>query len=245
MKLKLTRSQPEFQVKILTGDLDNKSEAVKVDILSARLHIRQVKPLSSMLKTVSEKLMLENAVYPVQHTEMMTYTIGKDSMSDNKTPLFNGRVPKAIFVGLVENNAYNGNYKKNPFNFQHFNLNSITLYNNSTPYPFNTMSPDFGTEKKYMLEYQALMQALNIYNKAEDIDLTPDQFGNGYTIFGFNLTPDLDITGHSQISKDGNLRLDIRFEKPLEQTINVILMGIFDGQIEITKARQVHLNWKV
>ena len=245
LKLKLSRAQPEFQVKIRTGVLANKSTAVRVQIESAKLFVRQVKPINSYLAQVSTNLLAQNAVYPIQHTEMMTYTIGKDTQSYNKTPLFNGRVPKAMFVGLVENSAYNGNYLKEPFNFQHFNCNNISLFQNSKPVPFNGFTPDFGTNKKYMIEYQALMQSLNIYNKTDDVDLTPEQFANGYTIFGFNLAPDMDIVGHSQISKHGVLRLDIRFENPLTQTINVIIMGIFDGVIEITKERRVHLNWKV
>lgn len=244
LKLKLSRASPEFQVKIRTGTLENKSEAVRVDITDAKLHIRQVKPMPSFLNSVSSNLMAQNAVYPVQHTEMITYTIPKGNMSHNKTPLFNGKVPKVMFVTMVDNAAYNGSYTKEPFNFQHFHCNSITLYENSSAKPFNTFTPDFTVAKKYMLEYQALMQTLNIFNKADDVDLTPEQFANGYTVFGFNLTPDLDISGHSQVSRDGVLRLDIRFATALSQTINVIIMGIFDGVVEITKSRDVHVNWK-
>lgn len=245
MKLKLSRASPEFQVKIRTTEVDNSSTAVKVNISSAILHVRQVKPLPSFLSQVSSSLMVQNAIYPVQHTEMMTYTISQNSLSDNKSSLFNGRVPKVLFVGMVENRAYNGNYKNEPFNFQHFDCNSMTLYLNSTATPFNTMTPDFGTAKKFMFEYQALMQTLNIYNKTDDVDIDPEDFSGGYTIFGFNLTPDLNIAGHAQTSRDGNLRLDIRFSKALAQTVNVIIMGIFDGSVEITKLRQVQCDWKV
>lgn len=244
MKLKLSRATPEFQVKIRTGDVENKSTAVKVDIISAILHLRQAKPLASYMAEISSNLTLQNAVYPIQHTEMITFSISQNAQSENKSGLFNGRLPKAMFVGMVENSAYNGAYEKEPFHFQHFNCNSITLYQNSAAVPFNTMTPDFGDAKKYMLEYQALMQALNIYNKTDDVAISPQQFASGYTIFGFNLTPDLNLAGHAQTSKDGNLRLDIRFANKLSQTINVIVMGIFDGRIEITKNRQVLCDWK-
>lgn len=246
MKLRLSRASADFQVKIRTADdVADKATAVKVDILSAVLHIRQVKPLASYLQEVSSGLMMQNAVYPIQHTEMLTFTIPANSMSENKSSLFNGRVPKAMFVAFVENSAYNGSYTKEPFHFQHFKCNSITLYQNSLPIPFNTLTPDFdATKKKYMLEYQALMQTLNIFNKVDDVDITPEQFANGYTIFGFNLTPDLNIAGHAQTSKDGNLRLDVRFAEKLTSTINVIVMGIFDGRIEISKNRQVMYDWK-
>ena len=43
----------------------------------------------------------------------------------------------------------------------------------------------------------------------------------------------------------GNLRLELNFEKALTETVNVIVMGIYDGKIDITKLRNVILDWKL
>jgi hypothetical protein len=42
-----------------------------------------------------------------------------------------------------------------------------------------------------------------------------------------------------QMPRDGNLRLEVTFEKELAASINVIVYGMFDTQIEITKDRDV------
>ena len=39
----------------------------------------------------------------------------------------------------------------------------------------------------------------------------------------------------SQMPRDGNLRLDIKFHIALPDSINVMVYGIFDAEIQITK----------
>ena len=88
------------------------------------------------------------------------------------------------------------------------------------------------------------MQAINIYHKNENIDISPTDFKNGYTILGFNLTPHLTVADHAQPIRDGNIRLEVKFGIALAQTVNVIIMGSFDAKLEITKYRNVLMDWK-
>jgi hypothetical protein len=69
-------------------------------------------------------------------------------------------------------------------------------------------------------------------------------FKSGYALYTFNLAPDLALTGHEQPYRDGNLRLEFKFARALPTTINVVLMAVFDGRIEITKSREVLLDYK-
>ena len=39
-----------------------------------------------------------------------------------------GRIPKLNVLGLVDTEAYNGTYKANLFNFQHYNLTQVGVY---------------------------------------------------------------------------------------------------------------------
>ena len=66
-----------------------------------------------------------------------------------------------------------------------------------------------------------------------------DAFANGgYTFFTFNLTPDFDYS-QRQMPRDGHIRLEVKFAKALEKSINVIVYGIFDAQLQITKYRKI------
>lgn len=244
ISVKLIRSKPEFQMMIKTADnLQARATAVKLVIKSAILYVRRVKGIPSYILTNEDKLNYQNALYPIQRTEMITYTIATGSQSHSKESLFRGLMPKLLVIGLTTNAAYNGSYTTNPFNFNHFNVNQMALYREGESIPFRPLTPNFAN-KHYVREYLNLMHSLDNFNKPEDIDLSLDEFGNGYTLFSFNLTPNLTVGGLSQPIRDGNLRLEMQFSQALTNTINVIVMGVFDGCIEITKQRNVILDWK-
>lgn len=236
--LKLIPSKAAFQTMLLDG-----TNSVKVQIQKAVLYVRRVKALPSFINEVEYKLNLQNAIYPIQRTEMVTYTIPQGSKSHNRESLFRGQMPKLIFVAGVLNSSYNGTFKENPFNFENFNITQLALYREGESIPFRPFTPDFDNDK-YAREYASLMQALELYNRNDDVDITPSDFKEGYTIFGFNLTPDLNVAGHAQTVRDGNIRLEMQFSSALTSTINIICMGIFDGRMEITKLRSVLMDWK-
>lgn len=242
--IKLVPSKPEFQTLMFTANtVDNRATALKVIYEKAVLYVRRVKAIPSFINGLEESLNSQNAIYPLQRTELITYTIPQGNTTHNKESLFRGLMPKLVLVGFVRNDAYNGAYRQNPFNFQNFTINQLAMFREGESIPFRPFTPDF-ENNKYQREYMSLMQAINIYHKNENIDISPTDFKNGYTIFGFNLTPDLTVADHAQPIRDGNIRLEVKFGTALAQTVNVIIMGIFDAKLEITKYRNVLMDWK-
>lgn len=242
--IKLIRSKPSFQVMIKTATLADKSTAVNIEILKAVLHVRRVKALPSVINSIEEKLNFQNAVIPLQRTEMVTYSIPVGSLSHYKEALFRGQMPKLVIAGIVRNDSYNGSYATNPFNFMHCNVNYMALYREGEAIPFRQPFQPRFSDKICTREYMSFIQSLDLFNKSEDNDITLHEYMNGYTLYAFNLTPNLNIAGSAQTERDGNLRLEIKFSSSLAQAVNVIVMGIFDGRIEITKHRNVITDWK-
>ncbi|MCP4460779.1 MAG: hypothetical protein GY816_22570, partial [Cytophagales bacterium] len=140
---------------------------------------------------------------------------------------------------LVDNKACNGDFKKNPFHFQHYDVEFISLLKNGQSLPSTPLELNFANGK-YMRDYMNMIQGLELYCKDESNGITPYDFANGSTFFIFNLTPDLNYGGAcGQKFEQTNLRLDMKFAKALPNSINVILFSIYDGQIEITKAGSI------
>ena len=50
-----------------------------------------------------------------------------------------------------------------------------------------------------------------------------EDYGKGYTLFAFDLTPDLSDGGHFNVIKQGNLRLELHFQSQLEESVNAIV----------------------
>ena len=57
-----------------------------------------------------------------------SFTIPQNYLDVSHKKLFSGQLPMRIVIGLVDNRAYNGDRQRNPFNFQHSNLNEIAVY---------------------------------------------------------------------------------------------------------------------
>ena len=56
---------------------------------------------------------------------------------------------------MMDNDSYNGNYKKNPFNFQHYQLTQIGISVNGEEIPFKPLKLNFD-DKLFVTAYNTL-----------------------------------------------------------------------------------------
>ena len=72
-------------------------------------------------------------------------------------------------------------------------------------------------------------------------DISREDYPNGYCLFVFDLSPNLSAhcATHWNLIKHGSIRLEVRFAKPLEKTINCIVYSEFDKILETDLNRQV------
>lgn len=91
----------------------------------------------------------------------------------------------------------------------------------------------------FLNRYRSIFSAVGKLYRDEGIDIQRNDYKNGYTIFGFDLSSSLCNGGHQELSKRGSLRLELEFQKALENTINIIVYSEFDNLINIDKYRNV------
>ncbi|GFW84931.1 uncharacterized protein F54H12.2 [Trichonephila clavipes] len=65
------------------------------------------------------------------------------------------QMPKKLFVGCVDNEAFHGAFSKSPYEFKHFNLNFIGVYVDGQPVPHNPLELEFSKDQ-YIRAYQTL-----------------------------------------------------------------------------------------
>ena len=231
MKLKLSRSKSDF----ILQNYGNKKANIKID--ECILYIRQVKVNPIILKSHEDGLKINNAVYPYQKLNVSNFTISKGASTESREIFVNSPTPKLLIISLVSNSAFNGSLKKNPFNFKHFDLNFVGLYVNGESIPFPPIHMDVENDQ-YIRAYTSMIQNLEHFTRDESNGITPEEFIGGSTMFVFNLTPDLCYNG-GQLYNNNNVRLDLKFKKPLDESINVILYSIIDGCVEVTSDRKI------
>ena len=73
--------------------------------------------------------------------------------------------------------------------------------------------------------------------------VTREDFGQGYSLFAFDLSPDVCDGSHFNLVQKGNLRVEMHFDQPLPQTINVVVYGEFETVLEIDRTRNVIFDY--
>jgi hypothetical protein len=122
----------------------------------------------------------------------------------------------------VDNDAYNGTFAKNPFHAKH-----------------NKLQPKFDADGTYVRSYLNLFAGKGKMYQDEGNDITRQDFAEGYTLFAFDITPDCCDGPHFNLVHKGNLRVEMHFDEPLEQTVNVVVYGEFESVLEIDRNRNV------
>ena len=151
-------------------------------LTEAYLKIRKVKLSPSI--SIAHELALKKglAIYPVRRVECKTFIIAAGNQSLRKDNLYNGLVPKTFVFGMfVDSAAFNGEYKKNPYNFKTYTTSFLGITVDGEEVPFKSL------QLSYALSY-ALRHWKVIYDSG--IDISRSDFANGYGMYVADLTPE-------------------------------------------------------
>ncbi|XP_060542431.1 uncharacterized protein F54H12.2-like [Pantherophis guttatus] len=152
MKVKFTRSRNEFCV------MKEGNENYKVQLLSASLFVKCVKVALDVCLGHAEALLTSNAKYPIDRVGMKFYSIPAGSLVCNQENLFLGQLPKQLVIGFVDNASFSGDYERNPFNFQHCNVNFCALHCDGEQISAKPLQPDY-EQGLFVREYMQMVQA--------------------------------------------------------------------------------------
>ena len=122
--------------------------------------------------------------------------------------------------------------KKNPFNARNNTTTFLAVYVDGRQVAAKPLQSTFETGS-YIRSYINLFSATGKQSQDEGYELPRDNFGQGYTFFGFDLTPDVCDVGCFHLTRKGNLRIEMHFATALRQNVNVVVYGEFEAVLEI------------
>ncbi|XP_033762618.1 uncharacterized protein F54H12.2-like [Pecten maximus] len=231
MKITLTRSKDVF---CLMGE----DKEFKVVIKDIYLNVRKVRLSPSVRLAHAKALEISPAKYPIRRIAMKVFSVPRGNHNFVKDNLFLGQMPKRLVIGCVDSDAYSGLITKNPFHFKDFDINFVVLNVDGKQVPTKPLQPNF-TQKHYVRSYMGLFNTTGKTFRDEGNNISKDEYGTGFTLFGFDLTPDLSEVGTFHLIKKGNLSLEVHFGTALPNTINFVVYAEFDNIIEIDRNRQI------
>jgi hypothetical protein len=241
IRIRLYTSSPEFSLMCT-----NSAAKLKVEIQEASLWIRRVQVSPQVELAHARTLAMgHNARYPVRRGIVEQVSIGVGQRTITKDQFFGGKVPVRMVMVMMGNEAVHGSLTHSPWNFQHFDLQTLELSLNNEPVSGTPMALDF-TKGLYMRAYNAMFHFLHRDYQDSGLDIGYNDFCKGYTILCFDLTADGcgNCTDHLEVQRDGNLSIKLSFAKALTSTVNLYLYGEFESTLEITKSREVLLDYK-
>ena len=237
VKIRLVRSKDSFA--LMAGGANHD---YKVNIIEASVFARKAALSTAVQMAHIKALDKGTAKYPIRPVDCKVYTIPQGAMSHTHENLFLGTIPKRLVLCCIDNDAFNGSYSKNPFHAKHNDINFLAVYVDGRQVPGKPLQPNFA-EGRHVRSYMNLFCSTGKVSQDEGIDLTRTDFGNGYTFFGFDLTPDACDGSCFHLVKKGNLRVEIHFASALSETVNVVAYGEFEAVLEIDKNRNVIFHY--
>lgn len=242
MSISLTRSKDEFCILAPKHGAAAAPVSGKLKISDASFFIRRHNVYPSV--SISHQKLLEmnhTAMYPTTESSISFFTIPKGNQSFLEDNLFMGQIPSRIIVGMVENAAFIGDYKKNPFKFIHNNLTYISLMVNNMPVPHRALSLDF-TKQSYITAFHLLNKCVSKVNGDTGLPFPLSTYVKGNCFFGFDIRP-LDLPDTTlYLENTGNCKLDLKFSAGLSEATTVIVYAEFQKVLSIDKLRQLTIQ---
>ena len=159
MRVRLVRSKDALCLMDSTND-----GCFGIKIEEATLIVRLVKINPGILIAHANTLAKATAKYPITRVEVKTFTLHKGILGDSIDNAILDQLPKRIIMGFVNNRAFNGNRARNPFNFQHFDINYLSLYIDGVQVPSKALQPHFtGNAPSFIEIFQTLYIGTGIH----------------------------------------------------------------------------------
>ena len=246
LKVVLNRSSDAFSLM----DLNDPSIEPKVQLTDVVLKVRKVKVDQSVSDGVERMLKQTPALYPIRRVECKILTIPANQPNARQDNIFLGIIPNSFVVGLVHVDATTGEYGKNPYNFQHFGVTSVSLTANGQEIPFKLLTLKYpkdpagkidsanDTELDFDEAYNTLFSGTGkIYSNA-GLDITREDYPGGYALYAFDLTPDMcKSADYFNTVQRGSLTLALTFETSHKDAIGMVCYGDFENIIRIDSER--------
>ncbi|GFY21086.1 uncharacterized protein TNCV_3991301 [Trichonephila clavipes] len=150
-----------------------------------------------------------------------------------------GVLPSRIILGLISNSAFNGDMKKNHFNFKHYNLNHISLSENDIQIPTTAYTPDYAKDL-YARNYLSLFTDLAQHKT----NVSYDDYKENTCLHVFDLTQDKSASEpFGNVTQNGDISIHLKFDAELLETTTLIAYMEMPSFIEIDKSRNVFIDY--
>ena len=221
--------------------MSDKTDApYKIVIEDMSLRLRHIKLADEIYKSI----VTQSVVYPITRVKVKEYIIPQGGKSFNIANFVSGELPQKVIIGLVTNEAANGSFKKNPFNFQHFNLSELSLVVNGSVHGGAPLEMDYDDDQ-YENAYWELFSATGKKYRDDGILIGREDYKSGYALYAFHISPSAcNIGEYKDPQRNGNINIACKFKNAVPEPLTLCAYLQFESTITINPAKQVTTNFQ-
>ena len=250
LRVVLNRSNNTFCLMDLS-DKDNPTVKPKVQLSHVELKIRKVKLDQAVSDGIERMLKQTPALYPIRRVECKILTVPSNLPTTRQDNIFSGLIPKTFVVGFVTAKAAGGVYGRNPYNFAHFGITSLSLTANGEEIPFKQLTLKYPKKKNGEIDttageddaldfdeaYNTLFSGTGKIYSNGGLDIDRDDYPGGYALYAFDLIPDMcKSSQYFNTVQRGSLSLALTF-KSQSEPLALVCYGDFENVIRIDAER--------
>ena len=144
---------------------------------------------------------------------------------------------------MVTNNAANGAYNLNPFNFKHFDISQVSLVVNGSVHGGVPLEFDFA-DNQFEKGYWTLFSTTGKKYRDDGMMIQRNDYKDGYTLFAFNISPSTcNIGQYRDQEQTGNINISFKFKESIPEPLTLCAYLQFESSISINPAKQVTTNF--
>ncbi|GMR61462.1 hypothetical protein PMAYCL1PPCAC_31657, partial [Pristionchus mayeri] len=217
------------------------SPNVKLELVGMSLMIKAINVISSANLALEKSLLATTAKYPYTRTRIKCLSVPGGRSDLPFSTIFTDIIPRRIVVGCVEQDAFDGNVSKSPFNFKHFGISEVSIDAGGTVYPAQPFSADFSSNK-YAKNFLMFYENIGAVGEHSQLSIGYKKFKNGYALHAFNLAP-TDSNTDFELIRSGTTQIHMKFgERTPTMGLQVIIFAEYNGMYEIDHFRNIHAD---
>ena len=230
VNLKFWQTSNPFR--LMTNDA---TKGYKVQVVDAQLKVVSINLMDEVIVGHNQILEKEKkmALYPYIQSDVKVYSIAKGLYNYTCDNIWqSGDVPSKLLIALIPSQSFNGDYKRNPLNLVHENLEYVCYTIDGIPRPVRCFKPDF-PNGHYTDCYLTLFGE---GHQPNDVSMT--DYKGGYTIVYLDMDQH-----HSEnlfpLPSKGHSRLELTFKEALPESLNLLLYAKYPTVLKIDAARNI------
>ena len=233
MTIKFHRNDDKF---VLMSSMNPAEYKIVID------HMYVIVTKLAVAERIEKDVINQVVPYPLTRIVLREFTIPAGVKQFPVNQLHKGNLPAKVVLGLVDNSALTGDYTKNPYNFQHFDVTEVSLTDGGNEVDGQPLQFDFA-KNQYVEGYWSLFRALDKRYRNEGNDINRKDYKDGFTLYAFDLSPSLSGGEYIDPKKDGRLIANFKFAKDTPETLTLIVYMQFDDSFLINEAGKITTNF--